>query len=79
MMLHHVEVQKVFYVTYRIEAEDADAARALADEKRPGEVVGTKLIARHVTNAHPIMDGCEVRGCQTHEPSALDELAEGPL
>lgn len=78
-MLHHVEVQKVYYITYRIEAEDADAARALADKKYPGDVVGTKLIARHVTNAHPIMDGCDARGCEKHSPKALTELAEGRI
>lgn len=78
-MLYHVELQKVFYITYKIEADGADAARALADKKNPGDVVGTKLIARHVTNAHPITDACAVRGCEKHFPDALDELAEGRL
>ncbi len=75
----HVEVQKVFYITYRIEAEDADVARELVDKKKPGAVVGTKLIARNVTNAHPITDACAVRGCEQHFPNALDELLEGRI
>lgn len=78
-MLHHVEVQKVFYITYQIEADDADAARELASKKYPGDVVGTKLMARHVTNVHPITDACVVRGCEQHFPDALDELKEGRI
>ncbi len=76
-MLVHVEVQKVFYVTYRIEADTVDAARELADKRRPGEVVGRKLMSRLVTNAHPITDACTVRGCEQHFPDALAELSEG--
>ncbi len=78
-MLVHVEVQKVFYVTYRIEAEDADAARELASKKQPGEVVGRKIVSRIVTNAHPITDACAVRACEQHFPDAMAELAEGQL
>ena len=74
----HVEVQKVFYITYRIEAEDADAARELGKQKHPGEVVGQKLMSRLVTNAHPITDACTVRGCEQHFPDAMAELSEGP-
>ncbi len=76
MQSFHVEVQKVFYVTYRIEAEDADAARELADKKYPGDIVGNKIMSRLVTNAHPIADACVVRACESHEPKALDELRE---
>lgn len=75
-MLHHVEVQKVFYFTYRLEAENEEVARALASKKYPGDVVGRKLLARNVTNAHPITDTCAVRGCEKHFPDALDELAD---
>ncbi len=76
-MLVHVEVQKVFYFMYQIEAEDANAARELANQKCPGEVIGRKIVSRLVTNAHPIMGACDVRGCNKHFPDALDELADG--
>ena len=75
----HVEVQKVFYITYRLEAKDLDEAHELASEKRPGEIVGQKLMSRLVTNAHPITDACVVRGCEKHFPDALDELFEGRI
>ena len=75
----HVEVQKVFYITYRLEAKDVDAARELASQKRPGEVVGQKLMSRLVTNAHSITEACVVRGCEKHFPDALSELLEGRI
>ncbi len=82
----HAEGQKVFYWTYVIEAADEDVARELADVPVSGKdlslqpvvrkVVGRKLVARHVTNVHPITDACEVRGCTQHFADALDELAD---
>lgn len=86
-MLFHAEVQKVFYWTYEIEAVDKDAARAIAEMKvlgvvvaghpeRARKVVGRKLVSRLVTNVHPVMDACAVRGCEQHFTDALDELAD---
>lgn len=83
----HAEVQKVFYWTYEIEADDEDAARRRAAEKVSGvvvvghperarRVVGRKLVSRLVTNVHPVTDACAVRGCNQHFPDALAELVD---
>ena len=87
MTQFHAEVQKVFYWTYEIEADDQDAAWERADAKVSGgvvaghperarRVVGRKLVSRLVTNVHPVTDTCVVRGCAQHFADALDELAD---